>query len=318
MLDDFAVRYPGLRKSIDLWETGTNTPDLSPTSAIVFLLADPLKQLYPGCYQEAEELAQEARRRGIRVVNSPNALSNTMKSRQAQLLLAAGIPTARQIAFSSLETWREAVGVIAFPAMVRADLLHSQIRMIFCRSREEALAIPATRIPLPGSIAEFIDTAESFRAVAPNSEFAKYYHKKRAMVFGTHVVNTHIFFSLHPIVGSTSSTFGHYRSLNPVHRWLQNRRCRRHIEIDYDFFRREPENVELLRRTAAALDLEFSAIDYSSKADGSVVVWEANPHFSLYDWPFGLLPRHRRTQERHRHFHDAIQLFFRELQGGNP
>lgn len=316
MLDDFAVRDPILRQSIDLWETGTRPPDLAKTAAVVFLLSDPLKELYPDCFRDAEALAQDARLRSIRVVNAPVALSNTAKSKQAELLLRAGIRTARHIGFSSLESFRDAVHAIAFPAIVRADLLHSQQRMIFCESREDALALPNTRVPLPGSIAEFIDTRESFRATAPDSEFAKYFHKKRAMVFGTRVLNNHIFFGRHPIVGSLSSTFGHYRSVNPLRRWIQNRRCRTHIELDYQYFRREPEDADVLRRTAEALELEYVAIDYSSTADGSVVVWEANPHFSLHDWPVGLLPRQRKTPERHRRFHDAIGAFFRELQKG--
>jgi hypothetical protein len=316
LLADLAARYTDLRSAIDVWETGTKPPNLESTAAIVFILCDPLRELYPACYAEAEDLARRAQELHIRLVNPPSALSNSIKSRQAGLLAEAGVPTARHWPFASLAEFREILDHVPFPAFVRADLLHAQSQMFFCRTREEALGIPAGRIALPGCLAEFIDTREGFRQTAPDSPFAKYYHKKRAFVFGEHVVNNHIFFGAHPIVGSKSSTFGHYQSLNPIRRMIQNARCRPHVELDYQFFRREPEQVEMLRRTARALDLEFVAVDYSSKADGSIVVWEANPHFSLYLWPFEILPRLRRIPERHRRFHDVIQSFFRELQQG--
>ncbi len=315
LLDELAKRYPDLRKNIDVWETGTTEPDLADTAAVLFLLSDPLHELYPKCYEEACNLAGQAQRLGIRLVNPPAALSNTIKSRQSELLLAAGVPTARHLAFTTLEEFRAAAREIAYPAIVRADLLHAQQRMKFCRSREEALALEVSRVPLPGSIAEFIDTREGFRRLRPGTLFAKHYHKKRAFVFGDRVVNNHIFFGSDPIVGGTSSTFGHYRSLNPVRRYIQNKRCQEHIEADYEFFLANESDGVMLKRAAAALGLDFVAIDYSSCADGSIVVWELNPHFSLYPWPFQVLARQRKLNERYCRFHETIQMFFRELLG---
>lgn len=316
LLDDFAIRYPDLRQSIDVWETGSPKPDLSPYAAIVFVLSDPLKELYPTCYAEAEELAQQARHLGAHIVNAPAALSNTVKSTQARLLEAAGVLTARHLRYQSLDDFRIAVNSADFPAIVRADLLHAQSRMFFCETREQALRIPPHKMAFPGCIAEFVDTRAGYREVAPDSPYAAYFHKKRSFVFGNEVVNNHIFFGPHPIVGAKTSTFGHYRSLNPIRRWRANARCQQHVELDYQFFRREPEEKEMLLRAARALDLEFIAFDYSVRADGNIVIWEGNPHFSLYLWPMEILPVQRKIKERHRRFHDVIYTFFRDLQQG--
>jgi hypothetical protein len=314
-LDDFARRFPPLHEAIAIWETGSPLPHLRSTSAVVFLLADPLKELYPGCYEEAREIARQAGELGVRVVNHPAALSNTIKSRQAGLLAQAGVPTPRHAAFSTHQRYREAVELMRFPAIVRADLLHAQQKMLFCKTRKEALALEPSRIPLPGSIAEFVDTREGFRQAQPDSIWATHYHKKRAYVFGEQVINNHVFFGLEPIVGCKTSTFGHYRSLNPIRRYIQTARCRPHIDLDYQYFLDDapPVEADMLRRAARALNLDFVAVDYSSKADGSIVVWELNPHFCMHAWPFDVLGGPRRIRERTSRFHDAAGNYFRTL-----
>lgn len=313
LLNDLAARDPELRGSIDIWETGTALPDLSQTAAVVFLLADPLRELYPACYRDAAALAERAHTLGIRAVNPPDALSNTIKSRQAELLTRAGVPTPLHLAYATHDEFGQVVAAIRFPAIIRADLLHAQQRMIFCRTREEALAVAPAQLPLPGAVAEFVDTREGFRRSQPGSIWAESFHKKRAYVFGPHVVNNHVFFGPQPIVGGKSSSFGHYRSLNPVRRYLRTRAARPHIAADYEFFQAGSSDGEMLRRAAAALNLEFAAIDYSSRADGSIVVWELNPHFCMHPWPFEVLAGPRRLPERLRRFHDMVGTYFREL-----
>jgi hypothetical protein len=316
MLDEFAIRYPELRQAIDVWETGTAPPPLDKYAAVVCVLCDPLRELYPECYRDASAVAEQANRLGIRVVNPPDALSNSIKSRQADLLTRAGIPTPKHVAFRNRQELVDAVRQVQFPAIVRADLLHAQQSMRLCRTAEEVLALREESIAYPGAIAELVDTREGFRKTMPGTPWATHFHKKRAFVFGEHVVNNHVFFGNSPIVGGKTSTFGHYQSLNPIRRMLANAACREHIELDYAYFRKGEEHSDQLRKVSKALGQEFVAIDYSCTADGGIVVWEANPHFCLYPWPFEVLARQRRLRERHGRFHEAIQQFFVDLQRG--
>ncbi|MBM3813291.1 MAG: hypothetical protein FJW20_16825 [Acidimicrobiia bacterium] len=105
-------------------------------------------------------------------------------------------------------------------------------------------------------------------------------------------------------------TFSHYRSLNPIRRWIRARACREHIELDWQFFQSEPEYKDQLAQAARVLGLDVAAIDYSTPAGGSVVLWEANPHFALHMWPFDVPAGPRRLKRRFRRYHDVIGDFF--------
>jgi hypothetical protein len=259
------------------------------------------------------ELAERARQRDIRLVNPPEALSNSRKSIQGRLWQMAGIPTPPQYEYASEIELRRVAREIRFPAVMRAELLHSQQSVHWLDSRQALEALASTEIPFPGCLAPFVDSREWYRRTAPGTPWAEFYHKKRNFVFGTHVRNNHVFFSDSPIVASKSSTFGHHRSLNPIHRLRENRRCSEHIALDLEYFRAEPEQPALFVRAAQVLGLEFVAFDYSTLADGTVMIWEANPHFTLHQWPIEILPRLRRLRERIEAYHDTMREFFLDL-----
>src|SRR5512146_2158218 len=64
---------PDLRRRIRIHETGSgDSPSLDDVAAVVFLLADPVRELYPACYAEASAIAAAATARGIRLVNPPD------------------------------------------------------------------------------------------------------------------------------------------------------------------------------------------------------------------------------------------------------
>lgn len=312
MLLDLAQRYPDLSRRIDFWETGTALPDLTDVVAILILLQDPLRDLYPACYEEVCELTRRARLAGVRVINPPEALSNSIKTAQSRLWLAAGIPTPRAVGYSSLEELL-AIKEISFPAILRADLLHSQTRALVLRTSHDLRDIDPSRLPMPGSVSPLVDTRAGYRLTQPGTAWSHFYHKKRALVFGNHVRNNHVFFSESPIVGVKSSTFRHYRSVNPVRRWIANRACRNEVALDFGFYGSPPEHEEVLVRAAKALNLEFVAIDYSQFSDGRPILWECNPHFALHMWPFEILPRQRRLKQRLQSFHDTAHEFFLAL-----
>jgi hypothetical protein len=312
-LKDIARYDPELRRQLHVWETGTPYPSVDDVSAILFLLQDPLRELFPDCYADAAELAERARSRGIRLINPPEALSNSIKSQQARLWRAAGIETPRVAGFRDATELLSLAEVFPFPAIVRSDRLHAQKSMHWCDRREDVDRLDLKSLAYPGSISQFIDTRQGFRDADPDSDWARYFHKKRALVIGESVCHAHLFFSAHPIVGSRSCTFGHYRSLNPITRYRKTRACRPHIRMDWEFFEQDAEHPALMVRACRALGLEMAAIDYSTCADGSAVMWEANPHFALHMWPLNVLEGPRRVPERWQKYHRMMIDYFRCL-----
>ncbi len=331
-LDRLAACAPELRARVRLHETGVagglfarKRPPLDDVRAVVFWLADPLRELYPDCYAEASEIAAAAAARGAHLVNPPDALSNSVKSVQARIWHTAGIPTPSHEPFRSRAELEAILDRHAYPLLIRADLLHTQQALHFCRTPEEARALPPAAIAYPGTVATYVDTRAGFRHGAPGTIWAALYHKKRAFVFGDAVRTNHVFFSERPIVSLHTSTYRSAwyggrvcRSLAPllaplvVRLHARERAC---LEADYAYFAQPPPaaHVELLRRAAHALGQEFTAIDYSETADGGLVLWEANPHFALPPWRKAVLARARRLRERIASYHDSIAAFFARL-----
>ena len=68
-----------------------------------------------------------------------------------------------------------------------------------------------------------------------------------------------------------------------------------------------------MARAVRALELDFAAIDYSRKPDGSLVLWEANPHPSLPVWRHQALPVARRLRGRWLRLFDGALRFLDEL-----
>ncbi len=313
MFDDIAKRWPKLGSRLSFWETGRSQPDLEDVAAVVFLLQDPLRESFPDCYRDAIELAARARSVGVRLVNPPESMSNTIKTTQSRLWREAGLPTPPCLSFHSIDDLYAAAAEIGTAMIIKSDNEHAQKRMLVAEDFDAVRRLPVERIPIPGALSPIVDTREGFAAIDPLSPYATHYHKKRAMVFGNRVRHNHVFFADQPIVGCVSSTFGHYRSLNPIRRALGNARCRQHVKCDIDFHNSKCDDAEVLAHAAKVLGVEFCAIDYSSKADGSIVLWEANPFFALHPWPVAVLGRQRKLRQRTRNIHEAAADFFRDL-----
>ncbi len=315
MFDDIAGRFPNLGRCFSYWETGSPLPALDGVRAVIFVLQDPLRELHPDCFEDAMSLASRAREIGARLVNPPEALSNTIKSRQSQLWCAAGIPTPPCTGFTTIPQLHEAARQMDGPFVIKADRLHAQQRTCVCETLEQLLRVPPDQIPARGVVSPIVDTRKGWESVDPDSPYATHYHKKRAMIFGDHVCNNHVFFGQQPIVGCVSSTFGHYRSINPVTRMIRNARYRSHFEEDFKYWGEDPEHPDVLIRAARVLGVELCAIDYSTKADGQIVLWEANPFYSLHRWPIDVLGRRRKLAQRMPKVHDTAAMFFGDLLG---
>jgi hypothetical protein len=315
-LKRLAATRPGLRKRIRIHETGTDAkPSLEGVVAVVFLLADPLRELYPACYAEAAAIAAKAARHGIRCVNPPQALSNTIKSVQSRRWHEAGVPSAPTMTFQSREQLHRIAASASFPVIVRPDLLHAQQRTFVCRSLEEVLALPEHRLAYPGLLVQFIDSRATHRADAPETVYAEYHHRCRTYVFGRHVVPGAIYFSEHPIVGTDTATWARYqgkaRFLEPLAGL--KRTDRRIIAADVEFANSPPPQPELMRQAARALGLEFAGLDHIVLADGSTFFWEANPHPYIALLRHTPLPLLRRIPSRTRRIYDAIGDFIADL-----
>jgi hypothetical protein len=308
---------PALAERILVHETGTGAlpTTAAGAGAVVFWMADPLRECYSDCYAEAVEIAELAARRGARVVNPPAALSNTVKSTQARLWEQAGVPCAAARRFADRAELEAHLGTTAMPAIVRPDLLHAQQGMRICRTPAEAIAAVEKDGRYPGALVPFVETREDYRRHDPASVWAQFYHKRRAYVFGDAVVPVHIFFSTSPVVAWSGSTFSRYegwRSLVQPLAYLR-RLDREAVAADLAFSSGPPEQPALMRRAASALGLDFVAIDYSTFADGSVVLWEANPHPCIPGWRATGMPLVRRTFSRLNRIYAGTAAFFRTL-----
>ena len=307
---------PGLAGRVLVHETGPGSePSLDGISAVFFLMADPLKERYPDCYAQAARIADRAVAHGIRVVNPPDALSNTIKTVQARLWSAQRIPCAGCEPYTDRAAFEQAVARVAFPAIIRPDQLHAQQYTFLCHTREEALAISPDQLRFPGLVLEFVDSREGYARTAADSVWSRYYHRKRAYVFGDRVLAQAIYFSEGPIVAAETATFTRYAGasawqavLLPFRRW-----DRETIRADVAFATGEADDPDLLRRSVHTLGLGFAAVDYARLADGRLVLWEANPHPSMPVWHTQALSVPRGLRRRWNRLHRAALDFIADL-----
>ena len=70
------------------------------------------------------------------------------------------------------------------------------------------------------------------------------------------------------------------------------------IREDKTYFETDPLYARTLAHGVRALGLDFAAVDYSIRPDGSVVLWEANPYFWLPRGEESVLSEERNAVER--------------------
>jgi len=303
---------PRLWRRIRMHATGDPPPHLAGAGAVAFLLADPLREWHPRCYAEALELAERAKALGLAIVNPPEALSNTIKSTQARLWRAAAIPTPPVSRLRSLEDLPEAARVHGFPLLLRGDEKHAQDGARVLWRREDLASVRAEDLPVPGAGSPLVDTRAGYPA---GSIWARYYHKKRVLVLGPRTRTKHVFFSSDPIVGARTCALARYgwrsRLGLPV---LLSRDERAMIEADVAHWRNGSAEDGLMCRAMSALGVQLGAIDYSTQADGTPILWEANPYFSLPRRRDLMLPQYRGgARARLSSYHEAIAEFLEGL-----
>lgn len=315
-LDDLELSRPAVHARVRIHETGDPAPALDEITGVVFWLADPLREHFPQCFREASAIAAEARSRGIPIANPPDALSNTVKSVQARLWDEAGIPTPEQLRFESRHELLGLLDRVRYPVIVRSDDEHAQRGMRLCGSPGAVESAVGPGFHFPGALSPIVDTRAGYRNGADKTVWARYHHKKRALVLGQRVVPLELFFSRDPIVASETCTFHRYAGRRRLPDRLASllpweRRC---IDADRAYAAGGRVPADLLRRAVAALCLDLAAVDYADLADGGSVLWEANPHFRLPPVSSMYLPGPRGIRRRHEAAYAAIGNWLDELE----
>lgn len=315
VLDHLRVAHPATFARLRLHETGRAPPPLDDTRGVLFWLADPLRELYPRCYAEARAIAGEGARRGLRMINPPDALSNSRKSRQSELWIAAGLPTPAASSFRTRQELHAIAEALAYPVVLRGDLLHAQRRMHVCRDPAELRAIPERALGLPGVATTFVDPRGGFReALGPESPFARFFHAKRAFVIDKTVCFHHLYFSRGPIVTTPSSTIAPFAGWRELVKQLPEdvRAC---ADEDVRYWAHGDDHASMLARAAEVLGLGWCAFDYITRADGSAVLFECNPYPTLSTLRHAALPRRRRIADRYAGYWRILARAIDELAG---
>lgn len=310
---------PQLTRRLVLHATDEPPPSLDGVGVVVFWLSAPLKGRFPACYDAAVAIADAARSRGLPLVNAPEALSNALKSKQARLWREAGINTPHVDRFENYEELKQGIGRLAFPLFVRGDQNHTQRGARVIRTMQEFEALQPAAFPFPCAISPFVDVREGRGQSDAQAAFRKYFHKKRLIVANGLIRTKHVLFADNPIVSSRSSVFAKHRDWFGLgfHPFLSSmdRQCIRH---DIAFWRKGEEHRKIMVRACAALGVELAAIDYSDLADGSPILWEANPLFHIPRLKEVMLPRQRLATERIESYLETIVEFLDRLPAAQP
>jgi hypothetical protein len=309
-------RRPDLFQRLVFHATGEAAPTLDGVGCVVFWLADPLREWYPTCYDEAARLAQAARARGLRVINPPETLSHSIKSTQARLWRDAGIATPQVERFNDFATLIKAIERLAFPMLIRGDEYHAQFGARVFKSVGELVNADSKNMPWPCAVSPLVDVRLGYRRAGGSLECAELFHKKRLIVANGSIRTKHTFFSSDPIVSAETCIFGQHSwwpkiGISPSLSVLELK-C---IEHDLAYWRQGQEHHELMLRACNVLGYDFVAIDYSNLADGSPILWEANPYFQLPSLGEMMLPFQRNARERVNSYYETIGDFLNGLPG---
>ncbi len=301
-LSRLKIRDPELAARLVFHQTGQPAPSLSGIGLVVFWLGDPLRQKYPDCYADASAIAESAARRGIAMLNPPDALSNTTKALQSAIWSKAGIPSAPVRCIEDASQLPSVFAELAGPSLLRGNDTHAE-RGICVLSKQSDAELAARKLSAPAALVRIHDVRAEYRAAGthPSSLYSRFHHKARAFVFRGEVKASHLFFSRDLVVGLSNCLLA--REDRPKRRFLRSLgfRCDLFQELigeDRSYFESEVPYKDVLVRAVAALGLDVAAVDYSIRPDGTPILWEANPYFWLPRGEESVLSAERNAVER--------------------
>lgn len=237
---------------------------LAPYKVIAFFHRDPLESLYPIEHALAVKIHDYCKREEKIMANTPDILSKSKKSLQLALLKNQGFSVSNCIAFadpSDIET-----AELEYPIFVRYDAGHD--------SYGESVQ---------GPFRNFHEFVKNFR---PSTFESKPHFKD---VIAIEWIDTKF-------------SDGHYRRYRAFSTQLGAYPGNLHISTNWyihgddslNGFEKEQEEFgnqeysvkekELFTSIIRSLGLYFGAIDYSYRPNGSIVIWEVNPHPALPNW----------------------------------
>lgn len=303
---------PSIAARLKVHQTGTPLPDLSHTELVLFWLGDPLKESYPSCYAEAVVIASEAELRNIPVINHPNALNNTSKSTQAAIWQEVGLPCQPIRTLRSAKDLKTGLKYTPYPCILRSNRDHAQnaIQILTCEDDAKDIAFDPV---LTSAIIPLIDIRAKYRAAGESGLFARFHHKARAIVAGDKVIASHLFFSKSPIVCQKTSLFS--REARPrrttARRFgFRSKMLKDMIAADMAYFNQPVEHADILKHSVKTLGLDVAAVDYSFLPNGEIMLWEANPYFSLANGSQSIMSTERDAVSRvDKTFEELIEVF---------
>jgi hypothetical protein len=232
---------------------------------VAFYHRDPLKFLYPEVFKYAKGIEEICREQGIRLINQPDALSNSVKSLQLDILGKNGFNVAKAVSFENIN---ELEGLDFYPLFIRNNEGHDSDNLTkagpFYNFKDVCSNYAATNLHwskhLSGRVAvQWIDTKGKDGL----------YRRYRAFVCGDDAVTGNVYISDDWYIHGANNTPN--LSETPEN----------NIFVSASFTRIEKDFFTSINK---ALDLEFSAVDYSYNSEGQIVIWEANPHPAFPSW----------------------------------
>lgn len=251
-LDWLAEEFPEIRARFELRMLPCRVRDWSRYALHVPWLQDPVEEWTPWGYRQSLCIAAQCDERGIPIVNRVDRLSNSIKSIGAGLIRRAGVPTPRIFTIDNVARFREDLGGLELPLLIREDRGHGRSALLIERASDLDRA-PLASFSHPIAV-EYVDVRGT------DGLFRKY----RCLIAGEIGVTRHLMIGSH---------------------WEVRPKCRVRTdatrEEELQYLNHPDANLDLLQRARRALGLELVAFDYSYDRHGRLVVWEANPYPDL-------------------------------------
>lgn len=228
---------------------------------VAFYYHDPLASLYPEVYQYAKRIEAICQLANIPLINKPDALSDTTKSVQLNLMREGGFQVAKAYPFNEVHELAN-IPSKEYPIFIRIEAGHD--------SQGEFVQGP------------FNSFEELSQAFVPYDLQSRTHHKGMVAIQFIETEKLNGLYSRYRCIVTKNSALKAYADYSS------------HWYIHFDMAIKNDETATLNRTYASTpfsneelsfflranevLDLDFCAYDYSIKPDGNIVIWEGNPH----------------------------------------
>lgn len=234
---------------------------------VAFFYRDPLNILYPREYAYAKKIEKICTENNIKFINTPDALSNSVKSIQLKILQENGFCVANFFPFNDLSELKS-FAISNYPIFIRYNAGHdsdgSFMQGLFY-SYEDVLnnisnSLFESKRHFKDKIAiQWVDTKFS----------DGFYRRYRAFVTRSDAIKGNVFISHDWYIHGKNAIRNEITS-NEQNSFMNSVFTTK----EKDFF----------IKANKALELEFSAYDYSYTKDEEIIIWESNPHPALTKW----------------------------------